>query len=107
MVEIESQEKWDEIKTIIDNDPARQPELYSEGYWIGATDKAVEGSWLWVTSGRSVTSWAISQFVLEAVWSPNGPYENCAVLTMDIIYMRAWNCEASKPVICEIGENNL
>ena len=101
VVEIDSEEKWSEIVTYIGNDPALQPALYSGGYWVGATDEAKEGSWLWVTSGRSVSPWAIFHFILTF-----DDTKDCTVLITSSLEAAVWECGTSKPVICEIGENS-
>ena len=108
MVEIDREEKLMEIGTYIDNDPAFLPAAQSGGFWVGATDEAEEGSWLWVTSGRSLSSWAVSWFGLSSL-SALSDTEDCTVLIEQIgaATKKTWECGSLKPVVCEIGENSL
>jgi hypothetical protein len=65
--------------------------------WIGATDAAKEGTWLWV-SGKAATyqNWNSGEP------SNSGGNENCAVLLTSV--SGKWNdasCDGEKPFICE------
>ena len=106
VAEIESAEKNSELLNYIHDDPALRPALttMSEGgYWIGATDQAVEGNWLWATSGRTLTETSLNHFYS---WHLMAFGRRCAVFWQN--GNSDWDplaCNATRGVICEIGEN--
>ncbi|XP_069038823.1 CD209 antigen-like protein B isoform X1 [Lepisosteus oculatus] len=67
-------------------------------YWMGMTDVAVEGTWIWV-DGTQLT---------EGYWSAGEPYscenEDCLATTLGVNDVKNWNnikCESSVLWICE------
>ena len=104
LVEIDSQKKQDEITPYLAADPATSGLTY---FWMGATDEAVEGSWVWTTSGRPVTF---------SNWRPGQPggglAEGCTLfnLTANGLWQDNVCVQPSsygkRKAICEIGENS-
>lgn len=79
---------------------------YNPGlFWIGASDLANEGQWLWLPSKAKVS---------YSNWAPSEPdnsnyYQHCALLDIHRDYK--WgddNCEENRNFICEVslGENS-
>ena len=72
--------------------------VLAEGYagWIGLSDSAAEGSWVWVSgSALGSTSWA------EGEPNDSGGVEDCAELRTDGL----WNdrdCASALSYICEV-----
>ena len=115
MVEIDSQEKHDEIARHIDVDLGERTNYF----WIGATDEAVEGSWVWRTTGRPVVSTyqEPGKAVMSTYWAAGQPgdsvqSQNCVVFGLDKwqdleCSGATWASASRRGAICEIGENRL
>ena len=106
LVEIDSQEKQNEIFQYLDANPSFRTN-YS---WLGATDRDVEGNWVWTTSGRPITF---------TNWLAGEPGPGALLDVQDCTEMRrvdeAWHagkwadtqCDNLRQPICEIGENRF
>ena len=99
LVEIDSQEKQDEITEYLANNPI----LASSGYWMGATDEAEEGSYVWSTSGREVTFF---------YWEGGQPGPGATTMQrQDCLALNSkWydvECGLTRGAICETGESRL
>ena len=71
------------------------------GFWIGATDQAVEGSWLWVTSGKPLPSFLGPPYMDR--WGGG----RCAAFAeyTGSSELRQMECNETLGVLCEIGKN--
>ena len=102
LVEIDSKEKQDEIFEYLTAGPSFQ----TDNFWIGATDEAVEGSWVWSTSGRPVTftNWRAGE---PSNWSAN---QHCGRLVrLNHANAGKWEdveCNQLIMTLCEIGEHS-
>lgn len=84
----------------------------ASGFWIGATDAAEEGTWLWAWSGRPLSYHTYSNW---APGEPNDAYaavvetsEDCLQVFGDahdvLEHQGAWNdarCTLNEPYVCE------
>lgn len=62
-------------------------------FWIGASDLASEGSWIWVQTGEPVNFWER--------YEPNGATdENCAIIYNSMVY--DVGCSTLCASICQV-----
>ena len=109
LVEIDSQEKQDEIFQYLDTNPSFRTAIF----WFGATDVAVEGSWVWTTSGRPVTftNWLVGQphLLADQPDNYNGIDDCIGMFRVDqgLGKWVDWLCADTLKAICEIGEDRF
>ena len=104
LVKIETEEENEELY-----EEAVRLNTAEVSYWIGLTDAAREGNWVWSQGERvNFTNWSTHQPDNAKVRNPDG--ENCAVLNTNIKGRGYWNaprkwndgsCASQVGAICE------
>ncbi|XP_063405776.1 perlucin-like [Mytilus trossulus] len=74
---------------------------YGKTFWLGGSDQANEGVWLWTTSGQRFT---VTDWHTRTVHEPNNQDGNENCLTIDDELDNEWNddkCSFDYRFICE------
>lgn len=84
-------------------------EMDDVSYWVGATDEAEEGKWVWSSDGTDVKSGTPIWGYLYGVQPDGGTDQNCGTLYVkDFFYMHDELCsESTYGVICQPSKSSL